>query len=48
MGRLLSDRSPVKVTLMGKPAAAPISSRALVPLLPQSIGRLDYANCRFR
>ena len=38
IGRLLNDASPVKVTLIGKPAAAPISSRAPVPLLPQSIG----------
>ncbi len=38
IGRLDSEASPVKVTSIGKPAAAPISSRAPVPLLPQSTG----------
>src|SRR5207253_539185 len=38
IGRTLSDASPVKVALIGNPAAAPISRRAPVPLLPQSTG----------
>jgi hypothetical protein len=35
IGRPLKLSSPVKVTEIGKPAAAPINNRAPVPLLPQ-------------
>ena len=39
IGLALSDASPTKVALTPAiPATAPISSRAVVPLLPQSIG----------
>ncbi len=37
MGRLRSEASPVKVVRIGKPAAAPMMSRAPVPELPQSM-----------
>ena len=36
-GRAYGEASPVKVALMGNPAAAPMISRTPVPALPQSI-----------
>ncbi len=42
MGRFLSDSSPVMVTLMSQGATMPMSRRAVVPELPQSMGAAGW------
>lgn len=43
MGRFLSDSSPVMVTSMSHGATMPMSRRAVVPELPQSMGAAGLA-----
>ena len=42
MGRFLSDSSPVMVTSMSQGATTPMSRRAVVPELPQSMGAAGW------
>ena len=42
MGRFLSDSSPVMVTSMSQGATMPMSRRAVVPELPQSMGAAGW------
>ena len=42
MGRFLSDSSPVMVTSMSQGATTPMSRRAVVPELPQSMGATGW------